>query len=102
MPTHRERGSESMSTALKNRVSGTARIAPSGPMTADQNIRDRNVTVVFSPTASPVIFGWITAWATKLITENQTMTHSAVAGPPSSRPSSAGGITPMTKPMLGM
>ena len=36
-------GSESMRMALTNRVSGTARMVPSAPMTVDQNSRHRNV-----------------------------------------------------------
>ena len=46
-------GSISTSTALKNRLIGTARRAPSGPSTQAQNTRETKVRVVESPTASP-------------------------------------------------
>ena len=39
---------------------------------------------------------------TTLITEYTTMTPIISAGPPSSSPMIAGGMTPMTNPMLGM
>ena len=46
-------GSMSMSSALTNSVSGTARMAPRPPSSQAQN-SDRNVMVVDSPTASPM------------------------------------------------
>ena len=66
--SQRVRGSASNSTDLQNRVSGTARIGPSGPMMIAQSTREMNVVVMFSPTASPVTFGWITMEAMKFTT----------------------------------
>ena len=100
--SHRARGSTSTKSALRSRVSGRARIAPSGPSTQAQNTRARKVRVVVRPSASAWNLGWMIDWMTKLMTEYRTMTASMRLGPPSSRPMIAGGMTPMTKPMLGM
>jgi hypothetical protein len=55
--------------ALTSSVSGTARIAPSGPSSHVQNTSARNVRVADSPTASPMNRGWMIDWITTLIVE---------------------------------
>jgi hypothetical protein len=60
------------------------------------------VSVVDSPTALPTYRGWMIDWITRLTTQYMTMTASIRPGPPSSRATTAGGIRPITKPMLGM
>src|SRR5699024_8886718 len=61
----RASGWASTNIALAASVSGTARIAPSGPATSVHRVRDRNETTGLSPTASPVTFGWIIVWMVK-------------------------------------
>ena len=95
-------GSISTRTALKNRLIGTARSAPSGPSTQAQNTSETNVRVVDRPTACPTTRGWITDWMIRFTTEYMTMTAIIRLGPPSSSAINAGGTRPMTKPMLGM
>jgi hypothetical protein len=92
----------STSSPLASRLNGIASSAPSGPSTHAQNISETNDTVTDRPTASPTIFGWMIDWITKLTRQYRTMTSSIRSGPPSSSPSSAGGISPMTNPTLGM
>ena len=62
-------GSASSSSAFISSVSGTASSAPIGPITNAQKTSDRNVRVSERFTASARIFGWMTDWMMKLITE---------------------------------
>jgi hypothetical protein len=48
---------------------GTASNAPIGPITNAQKTNERNVRVSERFTASARIFGWMTDWMMKLITE---------------------------------
>jgi hypothetical protein len=95
-------GSASISSAFTSSESGIASTAPKGPRSQAQNTRDRKVSVVDRPTASPTTLGWMIDWMMKLITLYATITQIIVATPWSSRPSSAGGTTPMKKPTFGM
>ena len=54
------------------------------------------------PTESPTKYGWMIDWMTKLSTQYTAMTSSMSGTPPVSRPSSAGGTSPMMKPTFGM
>ena len=62
-------GSTSTSRAFASRVSGMARIAPSGPISQVQRNSVRNVMVTDNPTASPMKRGWISDCTTKFSTE---------------------------------
>src|SRR5699024_6012715 len=66
--THFDRGSASTSSALSSSVAGSASSAPSQPSTHTQNSREKNEISGVTPTDSPVNFGWMMAWMTKLST----------------------------------
>ena len=86
---------------MTSSVSGIASSAPRAPSTQLQKSSAMNVTVIESPTESPMNRGWTSVCTTKLSSEYTTTMAISSLHPPASRPSSAGGMTPRTNPMLG-
>ena len=64
------RRSRTPSRWIAGRVSGAKRRRIQA-----QKARDRKVSVVDSPTASPTIFGWMIDWMMKLMMLYATITH---------------------------
>ena len=93
---------ESKNSSFTIRVMGTAIRAPIPPSAQPHTIRERKTTRAESPTFLPMMRGEMTLSTTVLATITSINTAKAGQKPDSSSVTKNGGITAMTKPMLGM
>ncbi len=89
-------------SARTSNVKGIDRMAPSGPMMNVQKMTEKKLNVRVRSTASLTNLGWTKTCSVTFTTQYTATTASASGQPPTTSASSAGGMSPITKPMLGM